>query len=305
MYNRFLFARLRLIIVVRQQAQISNRLVALSALIGHCIHHKISILIFSLNEYKDQFEPQLDNSLVRVVFLPSLLHRLFVRLLNSRPMRLIYSRSPWLQALDNQRAWSEIDPSRLRSQLWLINGSGDWCRNMPAVEAVDAEQIRLALSFRSEWQHQAKTISAELRVNYDALVGIHARRGDYASHRGGRWFYDELDYLRWIKQVPNLFPTLQPERIRFVVCSNEPDFLVDTIGDSVAVSPMGSAAGDQLLLSTCDLIIGPPSTFSVWAAFLSDTHLLHISSRDQQLQSSQIRRSTLFYDWRPQTEAQA
>lgn len=294
-----------MIIVVRQQAQISNRLVAASALIGHCIRHKIPLLILSLGEYKSQFEPQLESQLVRVIFLPSLLHRLTVRLLNSRLMRLIYSRRSWLQNLDNQRAWSEIEPARLRSQIWLINGSGDWCRNMPAVQEEEAATIRLALSFRSQWQRQADAVSSQLRMDRDALVGVHARRGDYATHRGGRWFYDEQDYLRWINQVPDLFPSLQPERLRFVVCSNEPGFLANTARSSLSASPMGSAAGDQLLLSKCDLIIGPPSTFSVWAAFLSDTHLLHISSRDQRLQTSQIRRSTLFYDWRPNREGEA
>ena len=294
-----------MIIVVRQQAQISNRLVAASALIGHCVRHKIPILILSLGEYKSQFEPQLESQLVRVIFLPSLLHRLTVRLLNSRLMRLIYSRRSWLQKLDNQRAWSEIDPAKLRSQIWIINGSGDWCRSMPAVQEEEAPTIRLALSFRSLWQRQADAVSTQLRMDRDALVGVHARRGDYESHRGGRWFYDEQDYLRWINQVPDLFPSLQPERLRFVVCSNEPGFLANTAQSSLSASPMGSAAGDQLLLSKCDLIIGPPSTFSVWAAFLSDTHLLHISSRDQRLQTSQIRRSTLFYDWRPNREGEA
>lgn len=294
-----------MIIVVRQQAQISNRLVALSALMGHCIRNHIGMLVLSLREYASDFEIEANNSGIRVVFIPSLAHRLTVRLLNSRFSRFLTRHINWLNFLDSQHAWSEIAPARLRSQFWLINGSGDWCRSMPAIQDGEAPKIRRALSFRSQWQRQAHATSVQLRQDYDALVGIHARRGDYAIHRGGRWFYHEEDYLRWIQQVPRLFPLIPQERIRFVVCSNEPGFLANAGEASITPSPMHSATGDQLLLSHCDLILGPPSTFSVWAAFLSDTRLLHISARDQDLHPSQIRRSTLFYDWRPNRETQS
>jgi hypothetical protein len=296
---------MRLIIVVRQQAQISNRLVALSALMGHCIRNNIGMLVLSLGEYEPAFEIKANNPLLRVVFIPSLLHRLTVRLLNSRLSHALTRHLTWLNLLDNQHAWSEIDPARLRSQIWLINGSGDWCRNMPAIQDGEAPKIRQALSFQSQWQSQAQATSAQIRRGFDALVGIHARRGDYAIHQDGRWFYHEEDYLRWIQQIPPFFPLIPRERIRFVVCSNEPGFLAHTGEESITTSPMQSATGDQLLLAQCDLIIGPPSTFSVWAAFLSDTRLLHISARDQILHPSQIRRSTVFYDWRPNLEAQS
>ncbi|MFM7264400.1 MAG: hypothetical protein ACKOZW_02160 [Cyanobium sp.] len=194
-----------MIIVVRQQAQISNRLVALSALMAHCLRHRIKLLILSLAECQDDFEPHQDSALVQIIFLPSLVHRLAIRLLNSR---LTQRLRPWhkLRNLDKQQAWSEIEPSLLRSQIWLINGCGDWCLTMPAIEAEQAPPIRRLFSFRSQYQQQAATISQQLRQDCEVLVGIHARRGDYANHRNGCWFYDEEDYLRWIKEAPSLFP---------------------------------------------------------------------------------------------------
>lgn len=293
-----------MIIVVRQQAQISNRLVALSALMAHCLRHRIKLLILSLGDYQDILEPQPANPLVRTIFVPARLHQLTVRLLNSRLIQLL-SRWIGLRSLDRQRAWSEIAPALLRSRIWLINGSGDWCRTMPAIEADQAPVIRRLLSFRSPFHQKAAAISQQLRQDCDVLVGVHARRGDYASHRNGCWFYNEADYLRWIHQAPSLFPAIDANRIGFVVCSNDGGFLASCQGEAIAISPMGSAAGDQLLLSHCDLILGPPSTFSVWAAFLTDTRLLHIFRRDQNLEASQIRRSTLFYAWQPNREDDA
>lgn len=293
-----------MIVVVRQQAQISNRLVSLSALMAHCQRQHIGLLIFSLGDYRDQFEAAPSGPGVRIIFLPRLQHRLLARVSQSRLLQAL-CRLPGLHALSAQRPWSMIEPARLRSGLWLINGSGDWCTAMPAIRPSEATEIRRLLAYRSAWQQQAAALSSQLRSGCDVLVGIHARRGDYASHRGGRWFYDEADYLRWISQVPALFASMAPTRIRVVICSNERGFLTSAQSAAITLSPLQSAAGDQLLLSHCDLIIGPPSTFSVWAAFLTDTRLLHIFQRDQQLDPSQIRRSTLFYDWRPNREAQA
>ena len=34
---------------------------------------------------------------------------------------------------------------------------------------------------------------------------------------------------------------------------------------------------DQMILNECDLIVGPPSTFTMWASYISETPLIQIS----------------------------
>lgn len=49
-----------------------------------------------------------------------------------------------------------------------------------------------------------------------------------------------------------------------------------------------SAEDDQTLMSQCDYIIGPPSTFSTWASFMGKVPLLHLYSAGQKVKLSEF-----------------
>ncbi|MEO1002601.1 MAG: alpha-1,2-fucosyltransferase [Cyanobacteria bacterium J06638_7] len=291
-----------MIIVLGQRSQISNRLVALAALMGFCLRNRIRFLVFSLSDYRQVFQAGGTVDGLTLGFWPVPLHRLIRRVLSIRIVRTFLTLLPGVGILDQQRCWADVEIPSLKRGLWIIDGPGDWCASMPRISDQEATTIRRVLSYHARFQQQASVFHQALRSKCDRLIGVHARRGDYASHRDGRWFYAEADYLKWIDQATSALRATPYERIHFVVCSNEPGFLECANRADLSVSRLGSAAADQLLLSMCDLILGPPSTFSVWAAFLSDTALLHIFSRDQRLASSQVRRSTLFYGWQPRVE---
>ena len=291
-----------MIIVLGQRSQISNRLVSLAALMGFCLRNKIRVLVFSLSDYRQVFQAGGRVNGITLVLLPVTLHRLIRRVFGIQTLRTVIGTLPFVRFLNQHRCWSDVEVASLKKGLWIIDGAGDWCASMPSISEQEATTIRQVLPYHSCFHHQASYLHVELRKSCDQLIGVHARRGDYAAHRGGRWYYAEADYLRWIDQATEVFRQTSDQRIHFIVCSNEPGFLQDTNRADVSVSRLGSAPADQLLLSMCDLILGPPSTFSVWSAFLSNTALLHISSHDQVLAPAQIRRSTLFYGWQPRLD---
>lgn len=96
------------------------------------------------------------------------------------------------------------------------------------------------------------------------LIGVHVRRGDYAGYLGGRYFFDWSVYERVIAHVAD---TWGRDRVAFLVTSDETpptDFARD-----LDWSPgPGDAVGDLTALGHCDLVVGPPSTFSHWASFV-------------------------------------
>ena len=73
----------------------------------------------------------------------------------------------------------------------------------------------------------------------------------------------------------------QHEPIRFVICSNEKLDLsyFREAGLEVNAGP-GHEALDLYALSKCDLIIGPPSTYNLWASFLNDVPLFWIRDKN-------------------------
>ena len=96
------------------------------------------------------------------------------------------------------------------------------------------------------------------------IIGIHIRRGDYSHYREGRYFYTIEEYKEVMKK---LIKNFHGKEVIFFIASNEPinhedfsEFSFFYFGEKAIV--------DLYALSMCDYIIGPPSTFSMWAALI-------------------------------------
>lgn len=120
------------------------------------------------------------------------------------------------------------------------------------------------------------------RKDYDVMVGVHIRRGDYKEWRNGAYYFDYEVYARFMKQIAGLFPQ---KKVGFYIASNEP--VPDTAAfDGLCVyHGLGGAAHDLFALQISDYIIGPPSTFSKWASVMGGTPLHIIYDRDEVVSS--------------------
>jgi len=111
---------------------------------------------------------------------------------------------------------------------------------------------------------------AEARGDAEVLIGVHVRRGDYAEWLGGRHFYDWEDYARWMGQAVALHPG---KRVAFLVCSNENTDRLPVVEGARATPGPGGVAEDLYALAGCDLLMGPPSTFTLWASYWGGVRL--------------------------------
>jgi hypothetical protein len=93
-------------------------------------------------------------------------------------------------------------------------------------------------------------------------VGIHVRRGDYAS-AAPQWVYPD-EY--WIDAI-NRIKSTSTANLTFIVVSDDRNLKIDL--DSV-YRFAGSDILDLAVLSKCDFVMGPPSTFNRWAAFVGE-----------------------------------
>jgi hypothetical protein len=128
---------------------------------------------------------------------------------------------------------------------------------------------------------KAETLIAEMRQTSDLIVGVHIRRGDYATWNDGRFFYELEDYRQFMLRIQALY---QNKRVSFFISSNE-DFPLDTFKGCncrrFGKEP-SSAILDLYTLSICDLMIGPFSTYSRWASFIGEVPLCFLETKDQQ-----------------------
>lgn len=97
----------------------------------------------------------------------------------------------------------------------------------------------------------------------DVLIGVHIRRGDYDVHLGGRHYFPAEFYREAMDRVAALFPN---RRVAFLLCSNEKQSLELFAPLRVTPGP-GTLLGDLYCLAECDYLLGPPSTYSLWAAY--------------------------------------
>ena len=116
-------------------------------------------------------------------------------------------------------------------------------------------------------------------------LGVHIRRGDYARWYDGKYFYNDQQYLTIIKQ----FIKLHPDTTVFI-CGNDPaldhQLYRKELSGTKVVFPKGNAAEDLCVLSQCDYLIGPPSTFSLTASMYHDIPLYWIKDAQVPLTES-------------------
>ncbi len=114
---------------------------------------------------------------------------------------------------------------------------------------------------------------------YDITVGVHIRRGDYKYWQCGHYFMDMSQYCTICKNILKLYPN---SNLKFFISTNENISADDWNDIDYFVIDQSSAMKDLYGLSKCDLIVGPPSSFSRWAAFIGNKKLCFIQDKDQQ-----------------------
>ncbi len=134
----------------------------------------------------------------------------------------------------------------------------DFFRPPPAVESAARQAVQSA------------------RAGGDLLIGIHRRGGDYSHFEGGRYLYTPPQYAAFLARTAALFA---PRRSAFLFCSNEPPEKAAFAGLPVTFGP-GGQMEDLYALAGCDYLLGPPSTYTVWASFYGQVPLCHVLHPD-------------------------
>ncbi len=118
----------------------------------------------------------------------------------------------------------------------------------------------------------AKKIARIAKGQADILIGVHIRRGDYKDFIGGKYYYSYAEYAELMWRIIPLFPK---QKVSFLICSDDSPEFSDFPDLNIHFSS-GHIIEDLYALAHCDYIIGPPSTFSAWAAFWGEKPYFHV-----------------------------
>lgn len=109
--------------------------------------------------------------------------------------------------------------------------------------------------------------------NYQTVIGVHIRRGDYSGHEGGKYFYSDEVYQSIIGVTEKLFI----QAPLFILFSNECITLPSPQNTIISQSPWYI---EQHIMSRCNYLLGPPSTFTLWASFIGEVLLYFIYTKN-------------------------
>jgi len=115
----------------------------------------------------------------------------------------------------------------------------------------------------------------KLKDNGKFIVGLHIRRNDYKTWNNGKFYFSDKFYSRIISQLKNNLNSDNYDP--FIIAVS--DEIINSINGIDCFSKR-SWKDDQIILQSCDLIIGPPSTFTMWASYISKTPLIVINSEE-------------------------
>jgi hypothetical protein len=104
------------------------------------------------------------------------------------------------------------------------------------------------------------------------VIGVHIRWGDYRYFEDGQYFYDEHVYLKYMANLAKI-----NKNCFFIIFSNEKTSFSN---DSKIVVSEEEWYIDQFLMSRCDYLIGPFSTFTLWASYMGRVKYFHIQDEE-------------------------
>ncbi|MBR1687912.1 MAG: glycosyltransferase [Prevotella sp.] len=175
---------------------------------------------------------------------------------------------------DEEGADTTVQEQTMRRRRWVMAG-GWYARWYDLFLKYKPEIIQLFAFDAAIEQRVAGILGDEGPLR----LGIHIRRGDYRTFCGGRYFYTDEQYAA----VIDSFLAMEPHRpVDLFICGNDPQlnraYYEQRFAQCRVVFPDGNPGEDLCLLSHCDYLIGPPSTFTLAAAMYHDRPLYWVKN---------------------------
>ncbi|MGY3051974.1 hypothetical protein ACVWYG_000161 [Pedobacter sp. UYEF25] len=275
-----------MVIINSQNAQLCNRLFGFSSFIANSLTYNYRLVNIGFHKYLPYFEATKNNDFdgypisVKRSFSPKLdyfysnlfknwfsfTHRKFGI---TPTIRKFYHTTfsndliPEIFDLNNPDFITDAQHKNILVQGWMF-------RDLSGLRK-QRETICKFFTPVEPYRTEVDTIASAMKTMADVLIGVHIRRGDYKEFIGGKWFYSDENYAGWMKVLKSKYAAIGKTCV-FLIASNDVVDISKFSGLDVFCESRHFIV-DLYLLAKCDAIIGPPSTYSQWAAFYGDKPL--------------------------------
>jgi hypothetical protein len=275
-----------MLISLGNHGQFGNAYLSSAHLIAHALRHGFPIRLYNMSAYGHQMAASSPIADVELV---------------SRPLRqrigiqgaCLAHRMTKVDVIHLGQWWFVKDGGRPGTRLAELASTGrvyqvGWkFRDRDALR-IEIATVRRVLRLREQLEMQASAEFQKLKADSMLVIGVHVRQGDYRSHWGGKYFFDQSVYRELASQAVRA-SGLDPRAVIVLAFSNEPLDWPSSLAEARVETPRGSWWEDFLCLSMCDLIIGPPSTFSGAASLAGDVPWFQIKDKGTPFDPSMAR----------------
>lgn len=296
-----------MVIIVSKEGQLANRIFHASSFIVNAKenHYRVCHLFF--DDYYQFFSESLKSKKDLISFLGKRKTWLIsgiqnvVTFLIRVLLKLKITRLPFIEIID-YRGYEQDKPAfdlnnqdfirKAKSKLVFVYG---WLFR----DRVNEKKYRQLLI--DIWQPNKNYVTninnywKRYKTNCDVLIGVHMRGGDYKKFEGGKWYYEPHQYYDKMKELARL-DVFTGKKIGYVICTNERNVSFMNTDDFVVFHEERHFIEDLFLLSKCDYIIGPPSTFSGLASFYGQTPLYTITDINKQVSNELIKAKPIHFE---------
>jgi hypothetical protein len=258
-----------MIIFSNKPGQLGNMLFIYANLLAYGIAHQVRVSNPAFYDYQRYFEGTQAKSDVLAkfayrlsFFIARVLHKLKIRL----PF-LSMNYLDWNESLDLDRSGKQFKNRLCFLQGWQYRAPESTRKHEAEIRAFFAPVKQHVIAMDDFFKNTFHSVG-------EVIIGVHIRRGDYKHFENGRYFYSIAEYRKVMEKIVSLFPG---QKLHFLVCSNESLVADDlSIDGAVITMAMNHELLDMYSMARCRYIIGPPSTYSMWASVYGNVPLYKI-----------------------------
>ncbi len=267
---------MRKMVIVSPQGQLANRIIHFSHFIAVALEYDLKVIHLCFDEFYPLFKKNFvasNNKNIRIILLKNKLFR-FMRKAFVRVLRLLskfvngnFLLFRYIYLPDGY--WLRDDYFQIDMNLFLKEKSGfiffdGWEFRSQRLFNKHFNVIKELFRPGESIQSLINDELIDLRGRFDGVIGVHIRRGDYRNFLNGKYYYDDDVYLNKMEWIMNS-KEYNGKKLVFILCSDEKINTNHFNHFQISYKPR-DPIHDLYLLSSCDCIIGPPSTFSYWAS---------------------------------------
>ena len=240
--------------------QLCNRIWSYTYWIAYSIQYDEHIFIIDFQEYIPLFSNL--NKFKKIHFIKS-----------KKLRSLIETVLPKNKTIQNSGKYEA-----LKNRNFLLLDGWEWRNETTLINKYKNELLKLFLPKQHFIINCNSTI--QKHKNSKTLIGVHIRRKDYNSFFNGIYYYDNCMYRKFMEETIHSLSTIVNTGFRYFLCSDDEIDPNDFLPFDCFKIPDATNIEDLYSLSLCDYIIGPPSTFSMWASFYGNVPLKIIDHPD-------------------------